>query len=242
MRNPENDDIPHAVDLARTGDPPRAVTVPGTGRYEVSTFERLSFAALAAIAIVYVANVFMMLPERATTLDFSHYYASATVLREGGNPYTTDLRPLGARLGIKVDEINRGTYTPTFLWCFALLTRLPLRSAFFVWQALSIACLAAGLVLLMRGTVSLRTAAWLTLGVVFFAPMQLHLAFSQSQFVVFLLLVLAIRALEQSRDAEGGLILAAAALLRAYAPIRSRWPDTWWCGGTGGRLPGWRPA
>lgn len=159
-----------------------------------------------------------MLPARATEWDFSHYYASAMVLREGGDPYKSDLQPIGAQLGLKlkIDEINRGTYPPTFIWCFSPLTRLPLRSAFFVWQTLSIACLAAGLVLLMRGTVSLRAAAWLTLGVVFFAPVQLHLAFSQSQFMVFLMLVLVIRALERSRDAEAGLILAAATLLRAY--------------------------
>ena len=176
-----------------------------------------------------------MLPERATTWDFSHYYTSAMVLRDGGDPYTTDLQPIGARLGLKIDQINRGTYPPTFIWCFSPLTRLPVRSAFFVWQAFSIACLAGGLVLLMRETVSRRAAAWLTLGVVFFAPVQLHLAFSQSQFMIFLMLVLVIRALERSRDAEAGVILAAATLLRAYPiamagylVVRRRWKALGW--------------
>ncbi len=176
-----------------------------------------------------------MLPERATTWDFSHYYTSAMVLRDGGDPYTTDLRPIGARLGLKIDQINRGTYPPTFIWCFSPLTRLPLRSAFFIWQAFSIGCLITGLVLLMRETVSRRAAAWLTLGVVFFAPVQLHLAFSQSQFMVFLMLVLVIRALERSRDAEAGVILAAATLLRAYPlamagylVVRRRWKALGW--------------
>jgi Glycosyltransferase family 87 len=214
---------------------PVAPPIPLAKPPRVSRFELLSFAVLAAIASIYVASVLPMLSARATSWDFSHYYASAIVLRDGGDPYTTDLRPIGARLGLKIDEINRGTYPPTFIWCFSPLTRLPLRSAFFIWQGISIACLAAGLVLLMRGTVSRHAAAWLTLGVVFFAPVQLHLALSQSQFMVFLLLVLVIRALERSRDAEAGVILAAATLLRAYPlamagylVVRRHWKALGW--------------
>ena len=217
------------------GSGPGTLILRKTDHSGISRLERIAFAALAIPAIIYAITVFRMLPERATTWDFSHYYTSAMVLRDGGDPYTTDLQPIGARLGLKIDQINRGTYPPTFIWCFSSLTRLPVHSAFFVWQALSIACLAAGLVLLMRETVSRRAAAWLTLGVVFFAPVQLHLAFSQSQFMVFLMLVLVIRALERSRDAEAGVILAAATLLRAYPlamagylVVRRRWKALGW--------------
>ena len=212
---------------------------------QVSRFERLSFAVFTALAVVYVAIIFAMLPARATKWDFSHYYASAIVLRAGGDPYKPDLQPIGARLGLKIDEINRGTYPPTFIWCFSPLTRLPVRSAFFVWQALSLACLVAGLVLLMRETVSRRAAGWLSLAVIFFAPVQLHMVLSQSQFIIFLMLVLVIRALERSRDAEAGLILAAAALLRAYPlamagylVVRHRWRALGWmaAGLAGGAL------
>jgi alpha-1,2-mannosyltransferase len=211
----------------------------------VSRFERLSFAVFTALTVVYVAIVVAMLPARATTWDFSHYYVSAMVLREGGDPYKSDLQPIGTRLGLKIDEINRGTYPPTFIWCFSPLTRLPVRSAFFVWQALSLACLVAGLVLLMRETVSRRAAGWLSLAVIFFAPVQLHMVLSQSQFIIFLMLVLVIRALERSRDAEAGLILAAAALLRAYPlamagylVVRHRWRALGWmaAGLAGGAL------
>ena len=152
------------------GSGPGTLILRKTDHSGISRLERIAFAALAIPAIIYAITVFRMLPERATTWDFSHYYTSAMVLRDGGDPYTTDLQPIGARLGLKIDQINRGTYPPTFIWCFSPLTRLPVHSAFFVWQALSIACLAAGLVLLMRETVSRRAAAWLTLGVVFFAP------------------------------------------------------------------------
>lgn len=214
---------------------PIAATIAKAESRGASFFERLAFLALAAIAAVYVASLVPMLSGRETTWDFSHYFASALVLREGGDPYTTDLQPIGTRLGLKIEKINHGTYPPTFIWCFSPLTRLSLRLAFFVWQALSITCLVAGLVLLMRETVSRRAAAWLTLGVVFFAPVQLHLAFSQSQFLIFLMLVLVIRALERSRDAEAGLILAAATLLRAYPlamagylVVRRHWKALGW--------------
>jgi Glycosyltransferase family 87 len=214
---------------------PAAATIPRAESFRASLLERFAVAVLAALALVYAGVVIAMLPPRATKWDFSHYYASAIVLRQGGDPYTTDLKPIGARLGLQIDEINHGTYPPTFIWCFSPLTRLPVRWAFFLWQALSIACLAVGLALLMRETVSRRAAAWLTLGVVFFAPVQLHMTFSQSQFMVFLMLVLVIRALERSRDAEAGLILAAAALLRAYPLamagyllVRRRWNALGW--------------
>lgn len=198
------------------GGPSSTLILPGTGHSRISRLELIGFTVLAAPALLYTLIVFSMIPAHSTSWDFSHYYAAAMVLRAGGDPYTTDLQPVGTRLGLKIDEINRGTYPPTFIWCFSPLTRLPLRVAFFVWQAISIACLVTGLVLLMRETVTRRAAAWLTLGVVMFSPVQLHLAFSQSQFIIFLMLVLAIRALERSRDAQAGLILAAAALLRAY--------------------------
>lgn len=201
----------------------------------VVRFERLAFALLASLAAAYFVAIIVKLPIRANKWDFNHYYASALVMREGGDPYKTDLQPIGARLGLKIDQINRATYPPTFIWCFSPLTRLPLREAFFVWQAISLACLAAGLVLLMRGTVSGRAAKWLTLAVVLFAPVELHMAYSQSQFMVFLMLVLAILALEHSRDGEAGLILAAAALLRAYPlamggylVVRQQWRALAW--------------
>ncbi len=226
---------PSREKLIAAANVPVAADIYTVEYHRASRFERLAFTGLAALAAMYVAVVIRWLPARATTWDFSHYYASAMVLREGGDPYTTDLQPIGTRLGLKIDQINRGTYPPTFIWCFSPLTRLPVRWAFFVWQALSIVCLAAGLLLLMRETVSRRAAAWLTLGVVFFAPMELHMAFSQTQFMVLLMLVLVIRALEHSRDAEAGSILAAAALLRAYPlamagylVVRRHWKALGW--------------
>jgi alpha-1,2-mannosyltransferase len=228
-------DAPNSEKLVTGAHVPPAVDIHGAESHKASRFERLAMAGLAALAVMYVAFVIRMLPAHATTWDFSHYYASAMVLRDGGDPYTTDLQPIGARLGLQIGEINRGGYPPTFIWCFAPLTRLPVHRAFFVWEALNVACLVAGLILLMRETVSSHAATWLTLGVVFFAPVQLHLAFGQSQLIIFLMLVLVIRALEHSRDAEAGAILAAAALLRAfpiamagYLVVRRRWRALAW--------------
>jgi Glycosyltransferase family 87 len=185
-------------------------------RHWTSSLERIGFASLAALAVLYIAVVIALLPKRATRWDFSHYYASALVLREGGDPYTTDLTPLGAKLGLTLRQIDRGTYPPTFLLCISPLTRLSVWHAYIVWQTFSVACLIAGLAMLLHDTVPPRAARWLVLGVIFFGPMQLHLNLAQSQFMVFAMLVGAIIALERSREAEAGLIFAAAALLRAY--------------------------
>src|SRR5713101_8265428 len=50
---------------------------------------------LAALVVVW--RMTGELPQRATRVDFSIYYLSATVLHRGQNPYTADFVPLGQR-------------------------------------------------------------------------------------------------------------------------------------------------
>jgi hypothetical protein len=56
---------------------------------------------LCVVAFISLSMIFAELPARARRWDFSHYYVSALVLREGGNPYLTDIRPVGERLEFK---------------------------------------------------------------------------------------------------------------------------------------------
>src|SRR5258708_411208 len=99
----------------------------------------------AAQAIGY----FPTLRERVNKWDFSHYYLSALILREGGNPYVTDLGQRGAQLGMNVDEINRASYPPTFLLCFEPLTLLSPGTAYWVWFAVNLLLLVATYVVLL---------------------------------------------------------------------------------------------
>jgi Glycosyltransferase family 87 len=200
--------------------------------------ERLGLALAVAAAIVWIAIVAAGLPRRATRWDFGPYYASALVLREGGNPYTTDLRPVGARVGVEIRDNDRGTYTPTFLTCFAPLTLMSARRAYWTWFAINFACFIAAIALLFRDASSalgVRARVWLVIGIIFYTPIQVHLNLGQNQFLILFALVLAIRWLEAGRDASAGLVLAAAALLRAYPLalggyllVRRRWAALSW--------------
>ena len=64
------------------------------------------------------------LPGRANKWDYSIYYSSALAMRQGMNPYTTDLTPLAHSLGFELDKINHATDPPTFVMCFVPLTLL----------------------------------------------------------------------------------------------------------------------
>jgi hypothetical protein len=200
--------------------------------------ERAALALATAAAILWIAIVAAGLPRRATRWDFGPYYASALVLREGGNPYLTDLRPVGARVGVEIGKNDRGTYTPTFLTCFEPLTLMSPRRAFWTWFAINLACLLAAIALLFRDAsagLGTRARIWLALAIIFYAPIQVHMNLGQNQFVILFALVLAIRWLEAGRDAPAGFVLAAAALLRAYPLalggyllVRRRWAALSW--------------
>ena len=74
------------------------------------------FLSLAALIQVY--RVYSALPGRIHEEDFADYYAAATIMRQGQNPYHTSLVPVGAQLGLhtktfKHDEII--PETPAFL-------------------------------------------------------------------------------------------------------------------------------
>src|SRR3984893_3281601 len=90
----------------------------------------------AAVAIGVVIMI-AALPGRADKWDYSIYYSSALALRQGMNPYTTDLTPLAHSLGFELDKINHATDPPTFVMCFVPLTLLSPRAGFYVWTAIN---------------------------------------------------------------------------------------------------------
>src|SRR4029077_2214418 len=90
-------------------------------------------------AMVVIGAVVMIaaMPGRANKWDYSIYYSSALAMRQGMNPYTTDLTPLAHSLGFELDKINHATDPPTFVMCFVPLTLLPTRPGFYVWTAIN---------------------------------------------------------------------------------------------------------
>lgn len=167
--------------------------------------------------------------------DFSHYYVSALAMRNGINPYTTDLRPLGLQLGL--DGIARATDTPFFLLCFGPLTLLRPAPAYWIWFAINAAALALAMGLIVRTAPRLdwRQLISLCAIILLYPPLANHIFYAQTQIVILLLVVVAMRALESPHDRTAGLALAVAGLLKVfplaivgYLVMRRRWRALAW--------------
>ena len=165
-------------------------------------------------AVFHLAALFARLPERATQTDFSVYYSSAVVLREGANPYTTDIAPVAHRFGLDVGPLVRDDSTPFFLLCFEPLTRLSPKAAYWVWFGINCASLALAMLLLLQGV----GRAWLLLAplMLLYQPLAEHFAYARTEILILLMLVLMPRWLEAGHEAQAGLILALAGALRGF--------------------------
>lgn len=171
----------------------------------------------AAVGICVVILVKAM-PGRAQKWDYSVYYTSALAMREGMNPYTTDLTPLAHSLGFELGKINHATDPPTFVMCFVPLTLLAPRSGFYVWTAINAASFLLALILLFRWTPGLGRDPALAIAAlaILFPPVTDHLVWGQNKMLVLLMFVLMLRWMERGKNAAAGLMLAFATLLRAF--------------------------
>jgi hypothetical protein len=178
----------------------------------------------AILTVVWICALLMTigtlakLPGRWHGRDFSDKYESAWALRNGIDPYPTDLTPIARRLGLETGGLIHASDTPAFLLCFEPLTLVSPARAFWIWTSINFLALAIAMYLLLvnRRGLSARTA-WLLAGLILMsAPVSLNFYWGQSQLIVLLLMACAMRAMERGRDGAAGLIVAAAALLRAY--------------------------
>lgn len=173
---------------------------------------------LWAAVVICVVILIKAMPGRADKWDYSIYYSSALAMREGMNPYTTDLTPLARSLGLELDKINHATDPPTFVMCFVPLTLLAPRPGFYVWTAINAASFLLALILLFKWTPGLGrdTALAVAALTILFPPVVDHLVFGQNKMLVLLMFVLMLRWMERGRDAAAGVMLALATLLRAF--------------------------
>jgi hypothetical protein len=173
---------------------------------------------LWAAVIICVVILVKAMPGRADKWDYSIYYSSALAMREGMNPYTTDLTPLARSLGFELEKINHATDPPTFVMCFVPLTLLAPRPGFYVWTAINAASFLVALFLLFKWTAGLGrdTALAVAALAILFPPVVDHLVFGQNKMLVLLMFVLMLRWMERGKDAAAGVMLAFASLLRAF--------------------------
>ena len=197
-------------------------------------FASLVIVASAALLLIVAAT----LPERSGRWDFSIYYASALMMRRGGNPYLESIAPIGRRLGLETTPIERADSMPTFVLCFEPLTRFSPRTAYWIWFWINLAALVGALaILLAPAAAGLYVSAALVVLAIIFPPVAIHFFWEQSQFIVLLALAAAYRLSARGYDSGAALAIASAALLRlfplamiGYFIVRRRWRVIGWLG------------
>lgn len=169
-------------------------------------------------AALMLTGTLTKLPEQWRGRDFSDKYESAWALRHRIDPYPADLTPIAAQLGLETGGLIHASDTPPFLLCFESLTYLRPRTAFWIWTAINFASLAIAMYLLLAHRRGLsEPTAWLLAGLILMsAPVNLNFYWGQSQLIILMLMVAAMRAMKRERDGNAGLLIALAALLRAY--------------------------
>jgi len=198
----------------RTGE-----TAPASGSLFASLLRRGSIWLLA-VALIYAFELFRDFSALSTQIDFSHYYASALAMREGIDPYTTDLTPIAASLGLDLAEMKLATYPPTFVLCFEPLTLLPPVPAHWVWAGMNVVFLAIALYLLLDGLPADTDLRLALAGLaILYAPVTDNFFYAQTQILILLLLVLFMRWMKSGRYALAGSALALAVLLKVFPAV-----------------------
>jgi hypothetical protein len=179
----------------------------------------VTFLTLAAL--IQVWRTAAALPNRIHEEDFADYYAAATIMRQGGNPYRDSLGSVGATLGLhtKTDRQDQVIpETPGFLLVLRELGALPLTQAYWTWIAINFAALVASFYLLLGPGSGLRqvdTCLMVALALMYPPLIDLFLT-AQSQVLVILGLALSVRWLARGHDGLAGLMLAALTVMRGY--------------------------
>jgi Glycosyltransferase family 87 len=178
----------------------------------------------AILAVIWICALLVLMgtlskmPGQWHRRDFSNYYESAWALRHGIDPYSTSLTPIGEQLSLETNWLVHASETPPFLVCFEPLTWLRPKVAFWIWTAINFSALAIAMYLLLahRPGLTGRTALLLAGLMLMSAPVNLNFYWGQSQLMILALMAAAMRAMERKRDGAAGLLIGAAALLRAY--------------------------
>ncbi len=169
--------------------------------------ERIALAMRrpAILAVIWICALLMLagtltrMPAQWRGRDFSNYYLSVSALRRGIDPYSADLTPIAAALGLDTGGLTHASETPPFLLCFEPLTWARPRAAFWLWTAINFSALAIAMYLMLAHRRGLSgRIAWMLAGLLLMsAPVNLNLYWGQSQLIALALLAGAMRAMER---------------------------------------------
>jgi hypothetical protein len=185
----------------------------------VAALRRPAMLVLLWIAALWkFVSALLTLPPLAHRLDFVCFYDSALALRLGLNPYTTNLAAVGNRFGLETGPLIHAVDTPVFLLLIEPLTLFTPATTFWIWTSFNLVVLAFGIYLLLIRRPGLdANAAWLLGALILaFYPVGWNFFWAQKQVLILVLLVSAMRAMEDGHDDGAGLLVAVAGLLRAY--------------------------
>lgn len=207
------------------------------GRRFGSTLVRAGVPTLLWTFIIIAAPVFVSKlhqDNRAVQEDFALYYFAAVEMRQGVNPYTTDITRTAQASGLNIHAISHSNEPPAFLvFLMEPLCHLPIRTAYWIWQGANLLCFVIAMRLLL-GPAAGSAPPWRTLTLAALATLYPAVIsvfwFGQSKLVALVLLVLAMRLIERRRPRLAGFTLALAAMLRgfpfvlgAYLLLQQRW-------------------
>ena len=179
--------------------------------------------------------------------DFNHFYVAALSSRLGSDAYVAKYDELARSLGLDIGFINISNQPPTFVLCFEPLTRLGPRAAYWTWIGFSLASFAFALALLLTTETSLTPRQMLLLCAltILYPPLFENFYFGNTQTVILLLIVGAMRCLRRNWDSGAGLSFATATALKAYPWIlafylvcRRQWRALLWMAGGGALIGG----
>jgi hypothetical protein len=185
----------------------------------VAALRRPAMLVLLWVAALWkFVSALLTLPPLAHRLDFVCYYDSVLALRQGLDPYTANLAAVGNRFGFETGPLIHGVDTPLLLLLLEPLTLFTPANAFLVWTSFNLAVLAIGIYLLLIRRPGLDTnTAWLLGALILaFYPVGWNFFWAQTQVIILVLMVAAMRAMEDEHEGAAGLYVALAGLLRAY--------------------------
>lgn len=169
----------------------------------------------------------LVLPSRAISNDFAHYYISSRLLLTGADVYSTPLEPEYKRWGFHYARgIPTATNPPFLMGIFAAIAALPPRAAFWVWTMLEMVSLGYVLVVTWQLTSSRLSvqARMLVCGAIMAsAPVYWHFFFSQCQLLIAAMILLAYRLLRSGRPTGASLVIATAAWLKFFPIVLLPW-------------------
>jgi hypothetical protein len=184
---------------------PVNMEIPAQPRFRII---RASVAILALVAAMSLAQRIHAVSHRYDQFDFNHFYGWWSDYSSGGDPWTDRRGPM------------RGcNYPPAFVEIFSPLARLDPKTAFRIWQAAMVLCVAAAVLLLAHGNASPLgpgpTIIVLSL-VLLSRPFAGSLVWSQVAPMLLALLSAAWFFAQREQQAAAGLCVALAALLKLY--------------------------